>query len=70
MTKIKFFTLFVTLVASFGALSHTGHDHNSPWSGLVHLLWLSPIFVAAAVYFIKERKHQSQVEQMKQEGKQ
>jgi hypothetical protein len=35
-------------------LAHPGHDHGSSGSGLVHLLWLVPVIVAAVVVVFKE----------------
>ncbi|PKH88944.1 hypothetical protein [Colwellia sp. Bg11-28] len=35
-------------------LAHPGHDHGASGSGLVNLLWLVPVIVAAVVLVFKE----------------
>ncbi len=36
------------------AFAHPGHDHNAANSGLIHLLWLIPVIVAAVIVVFKE----------------
>ncbi len=47
------FTLVMLILAS-PAFAHPGHDHNAANSGLIHLLWLIPVIVAAVIVVFKE----------------
>ena len=47
------FTLALSLLSS-PIFAHPGHDHSAAGAGLVHLLWLVPIIVAAVVVVFKE----------------
>ena len=47
----NFLVLVVTLIISLNTLAHEGHDHSYPLSGLIHLLWISPLFVGAYLTF-------------------
>jgi len=43
-------TLFVITI-SFDTFAHDGHDHQSIYASLVHLLWLAPIFVGLSFLY-------------------
>jgi hypothetical protein len=47
------FTL-VMLILAMPAFAHPGHDHSAANSGLIHLLWLIPVIVAAVIVVFKE----------------
>jgi len=55
--KGKCLLLFVS-AAPLNALAHAGHDHQSQWSSLIHLLWLAPVAIAAymAISFFKKKQ--------------
>ncbi|NQZ20738.1 MAG: hypothetical protein HRT53_01680 [Colwellia sp.] len=36
---------------SFGTFAHDGHDHQSIYASLVHLVWLAPIFVGLSFLY-------------------
>lgn len=40
--------VLLSAVSTF-ALGHDGHDHSAPEAGLVHLLWLLPMIIAAGI---------------------
>lgn len=40
------FTLCLILLVPLPASAHSGHDHTSIFSSLIHLLWLTPALVA------------------------
>ncbi len=44
----------ITLLLSTPLFAHPGHDHSASDSGLLHLLWLLPVIVAAVVVVFKE----------------
>jgi hypothetical protein len=44
----------LSFLLSNQSLAHPGHDHSASGSGLVHLLWLVPVIVAAVVLVFKE----------------
>ncbi len=51
----------LTLLISTTPLSvmaHSGHDHQSQWAFLIHLLWLAPVIFAGyiAVNFVKNKQ--------------
>ena len=50
ITSFALLALFI----STPLLAHPGHDHSAADSGLVHLLWLVPVIVAAVVVVFKE----------------
>jgi hypothetical protein len=54
MKKIVFLFALWALVLSNPLFAHPGHDHSAAGSGLVHLLWLVPVIVAAVVVVFKE----------------
>jgi len=47
------FALWVLLLSN-SLFAHPGHNHSAAGSGLVHLLWLVPVIVAAVVVVFKE----------------
>lgn len=62
MKKIKLFTQVSAGIFSLTCLpvlAHSGHDHSAVDSGLIHLFWLSPIIIAAALFVFKEIKSSS-----------
>jgi len=49
---MKIFQLIVlstSLLISAASFAHSGHDHSSSFSNLIHLLWLTPALIALAV---------------------
>ncbi|QBG35891.1 hypothetical protein [Litorilituus sediminis] len=57
MNKLSLLVTFLlTLVAvvSLPVAAHSGHDHSAADAGLIHLLWLAPIIIAAGVLAFKE----------------
>ncbi len=44
----------LSLLLSNPSFAHPGHDHSASDSGLVHLLWLVPVIIAAVVVVFKE----------------
>jgi hypothetical protein len=44
----------LSLLLSNPSFAHPGHDHSASDSGLVHLLWLVPVVIAAVVVVFKE----------------
>ncbi len=50
---VTLFTLIILMLA-MPAFAHPGHDHNAANSGLIHLLWLIPVIVAAVIVVFKE----------------
>lgn len=54
MKKMVFISALSALLLSNPLFAHPGHDHSAASSGLVHLLWLVPVIVAAAVVVFKE----------------
>lgn len=45
-TVSKALTTLTLTLASPLALAHSGHDHSDPFSGLIHLAWITPIVIA------------------------
>jgi len=68
MTKLNTLVLFSAMAFSSHSFAHAGHDHNSPLAGLLHLLWLSPIALAAFIYFRQEKRQKNKLEQLKEQG--
>ena len=54
MRKLTFIFALQTLLLSAPLFAHPGHDHSAANSGLIHLLWLVPIIVAAVIVVFKE----------------
>lgn len=54
MKIIVFLFALWALLLSNPLFAHPGHDHSALGSGLVHLLWLVAIIVAAIVVVFKE----------------
>ena len=54
MKKTAYIFALSALLLSKALLAHPGHDHSAVGSGLVHLLWLVPVIVAAVVVVFKE----------------
>jgi hypothetical protein len=54
MKKTAYTFALSALLLSNPLFAHPGHDHSDVGSGLVHLLWLVPIIVAAIVVVFKE----------------
>jgi len=47
LTPQKVLTVLTLTLASPMVLAHSGHDHSDPLSGLIHLLWIAPVVLAA-----------------------
>ena len=56
--KEKTLLLFISMMP-LSVMAHPGHDHHSPWANLIHLLWLSPIIIAAYFLFKNYKKKNS-----------
>lgn len=54
MKKITLGFIILTLLQSHSLSAHPGHEHGTIDAGLVHLLWLVPVIVAAAIVVFKE----------------
>ena len=54
MKKTVYIFVLLALLLSNPLLAHPGHEHSDVGSGLVHLLWLVPIIIAAIVVVFKE----------------
>lgn len=54
MRKLTFIFALQALLLSSPLLAHPGHDHSAAGAGLVHLLWLVPIIIAAVIVVFKE----------------
>ncbi|WP_163133074.1 hypothetical protein [Agarivorans sp. Alg241-V36] len=48
--------VMLALAAPYSVFAHPGHDHQSSWSMLIHLLWLAPIVVAGGLLFATHNK--------------
>jgi len=42
------------IVVSAPLFAHSGHDHSAADAGLIHLLWLAPIIIAAGIAVYRE----------------
>ncbi|NKF52286.1 hypothetical protein G3R49_17135 [Shewanella sp. WXL01] len=56
---MRVFVLIVLSLLPTLASAHPGHDHSSPYAGLVHLLWLAPVIIAAALLYSKSRNRKN-----------
>jgi hypothetical protein len=54
MKKITFIFATLAFLLSTPLFAHPGHDHSAVDSGLMHLLWLIPVIVAAVIVVFKE----------------
>ncbi len=54
MRRTAILFLLITLLLSTPLFAHPGHDHSASDSGLLHLLWLLPVIVAAVIVVFKE----------------
>jgi hypothetical protein len=54
MKKITLIFATLGLLLSTPLFAHPGHDHSAVDSGLMHLLWLIPVIVAAVIVVFKE----------------
>jgi len=54
MNKIKYFVSTVVMLVTMPSFAHIGHDHSAADAGLVHLLWLLPIIIAAGIVVYRE----------------
>lgn len=54
---VKFTLFFMSLFISTSVFAHSGHDHTSAMSGLIHLIWIAPLTVAAVLFatYLKKR---------------
>jgi len=51
---MKILLVIITLLLltiSFDIFAHDGHDHQSIYASLVHLLWLAPIFAGLSFLY-------------------
>ncbi|MEI6897898.1 MAG: hypothetical protein V5786_10535 [Psychromonas sp.] len=58
--KLKEKCMLLAISATpLSAFAHTGHDHQSNWSFLIHLLWLAPLVFATyiAINAFKNKKN-------------
>ncbi|TWX64815.1 hypothetical protein ESZ36_19170 [Colwellia demingiae] len=54
MKKVVIIFTGLGVLLSNPSFAHPGHGHSDSGSGLVHLLWLVPVIVAAVVVVFKE----------------
>ena len=54
-------TLLLLLV-SLPNVAHDGHDHSLPMAGLIHLLWIAPMLIAAI--FLSKKLMKTQVKNL------
>lgn len=54
MKKFNRLVGMLTLFISAPSLAHSGHDHSAADAGLIHLLWLAPIIIAAGIMVYRE----------------
>lgn len=53
---MKILSVILTLLVfsiSFDTLGHDGHDHQSSFASLIHLLWLAPLFIGLSFLYSK-----------------
>jgi len=71
MSNISLFSkLNIALAASLLSqvvMAHPGHDHQDPSSPLIHLLWLTPLFIAFSLIIFKVRANRKNIVNKKQE---
>lgn len=51
MKMIQPILMVLFSVCSFSTLAHSGHDHHSQFSQLIHLLWLAPAMIAVGLLY-------------------
>jgi len=56
MNFVKVFLITLLSLVATSAWAHPGHDHNSVFATLVHLLWVLPILAAVGVAFYFSKK--------------
>jgi len=53
---MKFSSLAIScllFIFSLPTFAHSGHDHGSVMSGLVHLAWLAPLLIVGVIIYSK-----------------
>jgi len=53
---MKILPVLITIILlsiSFNTFAHVGHDHQSSYSSLIHLLWLAPVFFGLGFLYSK-----------------
>lgn len=63
MKIIQLIILSISLLVSASSFAHVGHDHNSSFANLIHLLWLTPALIALAVLYSKLLKKNYQIKE-------
>lgn len=68
--KTKQLVLMI-FMSTFSAVTfaHGGHDHNSPFAILSHLLWIAPVMIAAALLYSKNLRKIYHIKSVKQKNK-
>jgi len=62
LNKIKEKCLLLLISTTpLSAIAHSGHDHQSQWANLIHLLWVMPI-VLGAYMLMKQYKKKLNIE--------
>jgi len=54
MKKFNRLASLIALAVSTPSLAHSGHDHSAADAGLIHLLWLAPVIIAACILVYRE----------------
>ena len=54
MKKIKTLVSTLAILLVMPSFAHTGHDHSAADAGLIHLLWLTPVIIAAGIMVYRE----------------
>jgi len=69
---MKFNALAITCLLFFISLptfAHSGHDHSSIMSGLVHLAWLAPLLIAGIYIYSKVLKRNYRINAVEKDSK-
>ncbi len=54
---LRVFIFVVTSLIMSASFAHPGHDHSAPMSGIIHLLWISPLIIAGSFALYKVAKN-------------
>lgn len=63
----KVFILFIAVFTSVTSFAHSGHDHNLSSSTVIHMLWISPLAVAALLLAKYVKRRFDEIEESKKD---